>query len=63
MSTPADSHPLDPLSHALGELKGRVDQFEKRVDDRFDALERRISGLYALIVVGLTIIGWLVTRR
>jgi len=70
MSTPADAHPLDPLSQALGRLEGRLDAFEKHVmdrfaqiDQRFDRLERRITGLYALLTIGLTIIGWLVTRR
>jgi hypothetical protein len=73
MSTPADRHPLDPISQALGHLEGRFDQFEKQVADRFTSIEKRIAtlrsemrtligGLYVLLAAGLTVVGWLITR-
>jgi len=36
MSTPVAEHPLDPISHALGHLEGRLDG----VDKRLETLER-----------------------
>jgi len=39
----ADSHPLDPISQALGRLDGRLDEFEKRMDDRFAAVDHRFD--------------------
>ena len=38
MSTPAPEHPLDPLSHALGRVEGRLDG----VDKRLETLERYV---------------------
>jgi hypothetical protein len=36
MSTPAADHPIDPISHSLGHLEGRLDG----VDKRLETLER-----------------------
>lgn len=33
-----------------------------RLDERTAALRTMVSGLYALVVFGFTILGWLVTR-
>ena len=62
MSTPADRHPLDPISQALGRIEGRFDQFEKRFDDLRSEMRTLIGGLYVLVAAGLTVIGWLITR-
>ena len=39
----ADTHPLDPISQALGHLEGRYDQFENRIETRFAQIERRFD--------------------
>jgi len=31
MSTPAEQHPIDPISHSLGRLEGRLDGVDKRL--------------------------------
>ena len=68
VSTPADRHPIDPISQAIGKLEGRFDQFEKRVDDRFDAVDARFNAidrhfeslerlLYVVIGILVTLVG------
>jgi len=41
MSTPADRHPIDPISQALGRIEGRFES----VGARFDAVDRRLDGV------------------
>jgi hypothetical protein len=48
---PPTRHEIDPISEALGELKADV-----------RALRMMISGLYGLVIVGFTALGWLITR-
>ena len=74
MSTPVRPEP-DPFSLALGRIEGRLDGIEKRLDGldhRLEALATKaelravslmVSGLYPLVIAGLGVIGWLVTRR
>ena len=52
MSMPEHSHPIDPVSEAIGELRADV-----------RALRQMVSGLYALVILGFTALGWLVTRH
>jgi hypothetical protein len=66
MSEPASTGPpsppprqLDPIAEALGELKAAI----ARLDERSIWLVRLIGGLYLVLLSGLTVIGWLVTRH
>jgi hypothetical protein len=70
MSTPAEQHPIDPISLALGRLDGRFDEFQKHVDTRFAAVDtqfamvyRLIGGLYALVLIGFAGLAWLTTHH
>jgi hypothetical protein len=54
----------------LGGIESRLDGIEKRldgIDDRLDRLELRfirlLGGLYPVLIAGLSVLGWLVTRR
>jgi hypothetical protein len=52
-------HQFDPFTEALGELKAAI----ARLDERTVWLVRLIGGLYLVLLSGLTVIGWLVTRH
>ncbi len=43
MSTPAAEHPIDPISHALGRIEGRLEGLERRLDERFAGVEARFA--------------------
>ncbi len=65
---PAHEHPIDPLSERLGALGADVTAIRERLT-RIEAsmatrseMRTLIGGLYALLVIGLTVLGWLVTR-
>jgi hypothetical protein len=69
MSTPLRPEP-DPFGLALDRIEGRLDGIETRldgIDHRLDRVEGRgtrlLRGLYPLVIAGLGVIGWLVTRR
>jgi tetrahydromethanopterin S-methyltransferase subunit G len=74
MSTPVRPEP-DPFSLALGRIEGRLDGLEKRLDSieirlatlatkaELRAVGLMVSGLYGLVILGFTALGWLVTRR
>ena len=74
MSTPARPEP-DPFSLALGRIEGRLDGIEKRIDGidhRLETLATKaelrtvalmVSGLYGLVILGFTALGWVVTRH
>jgi hypothetical protein len=56
------AHDIDPVSHALGNIEGRLDGIEKRMD-RFEGLVVRLfAGLYILLSAGFSIVGWLITN-
>jgi hypothetical protein len=43
MSTPAAEHPIDPLSHALGRIEGRLEALDTRLTERFAGVEARFA--------------------
>jgi hypothetical protein len=49
MSTPAEQHPIDPLSQALGRIEGRLEGLDKRLE----TLERQMIWLIGIVVTGL----------
>jgi hypothetical protein len=49
MSTPAEQHPIDPLSQALGRIEGRLEGLDKRLG----TLERQLLWLIGIVVTGL----------
>jgi hypothetical protein len=69
MSTPIRPEP-DAFSLTLRRIEDRLDGIEKRldgIDHRLDRLEvrfrRLLGGLYPVLIAGLSVLGWLVTRR
>jgi hypothetical protein len=45
MSTPESRHPIDPLSQALGRIEGHLEGLDKRLDERFGAVEVRFTSI------------------
>jgi hypothetical protein len=61
MSTPAEPHPIDPLSQALGRIEGRLEGLEKRLEDRFAAVDKRLETLERQMIwlIGIVVTGLL----
>jgi hypothetical protein len=54
--TPEPQHPIDPLSHAIGELKAGVAAIGERldrIDHRLERLETRLWWAIGLLLVAL----------
>jgi len=56
-------HNIDPISERLGHLDGRLDGIEKRLDLFERIVFRMIGGLYVLVTLGFSALGWLIVHR
>jgi hypothetical protein len=50
------------LAAQVARLDERTLGMQRQIDERFASVRREIAGLYAVVVVGFTVLGWLVTR-